>query len=189
MAASSGGLVNKNIKRMDGVKCYLSLLRKDEEAVQKYMAWMSDEATSVNIEMNHEMIDVSEMPGWLNDGHVRRMGIVRKDTDEMVGYCHCKYIECSNMAWLSINIGEHSARGQGIGTEVIGLLLKYAFMELHCHSVALDVLETNYAGIACYSKCGFKVSGRYRHSCFHGGEYCDWLHMDILEEEYRGKIG
>lgn len=180
--------MSKNIKRMDGEKCYLSILRKDPEAVQKYITWMSDETTCVNIELNHEVKDYSDMPGWLNDGHVRRMGIVRKDTDEMVGYCHCKYVEVSNMAWLSINIGESSARGMGIGTEVVGLLLKYAFQELHCHSVALDVLETNQAGIACYRKCGFQISGRYRHTCFHEGKFCDWLHMDILDEEYREKI-
>lgn len=88
-------------------------------------------------------------------------------------------------AWLSINIGEKAARGKGIGTEVVQILLRYCFMVLGVYSVHLDVLETNTPAIKCYEKAGFRISGRYRGHCYYMRNHYDWLHMDILYEEYR----
>jgi len=87
-------------------------------------------------------------------------------------------------AWLSINIGEKSVRGKGIGTEVVQILLRYCFMVLGVYSVHLDVLETNTPAIKCYEKAGFRISGRYRGHCYYMRNYYDWLHMDILYDEY-----
>ncbi|MFR3314867.1 MAG: GNAT family N-acetyltransferase [Waltera sp.] len=59
-------------------------------------------------------------------------------------------------------MGEKSARGKGIGSEVVQILLRYCFMVLGVYSVHLDVLETNTPAIKCYEKAGFRISGRYR---------------------------
>ena len=104
-----------------------------------------------------------------------RMGIVQKETDTLIGYCHIDHRTEDMSAWLSINIGEKAARGKGIGTEVVQILLRNCFM----------VLETNTSAIKCYEKAGFRISGRYRGHCYYMRNHYDWLHMDILYEEYR----
>ena len=178
-------MMSKNICRLDGNQIFLSILRDDEEAVGLYAKWMSDETTCVFIEHAHSVVDITRMPGWVSDHSVMRMGIVLKETDTLIGYCHIDHRTEDMSAWLSINIGEKSARGKGIGTEVVQILLRYCFMVQGVYSVHLDVLETNTPAIKCYEKAGFRISGRYRGHCYYMRNHYDWLHMDILYEEYR----
>lgn len=103
---------------------FLSVLRDDEEAVGLYAKWMSDETTCVFIEHAHSVVDITRMPGWVRDHSVMRMGIVLKETDTLIGYCHIDHRTEDMSAWLSINIGEKSVRGKGIGTEVVQILLR-----------------------------------------------------------------
>ena len=110
--------MSKNICRLDGNPIFLSVLRDDEEAVGLYAKWMSDETTCVFIEHAHSVVDITRMPGWVRDHSVMRMGIVLKETDTLIGYCHIDHRTEDMSAWLSINIGEKSVRGKGIGTEV-----------------------------------------------------------------------
>lgn len=174
----------KNICRLSGDKVFLSILRDDEEAQSLYEKWMSDETTCVFIEKAHTIIDVTKMPGWIKADNVMRMGIVLKDTDQLIGYCHIDHRAEDMAAWLSINIGEKTARGNGVGSEVVNILLKYCFTVLGVHSVHADILETNRASIRCCEKAGFKISGRYRGHCYYMRSFHDWLHMDILYDEY-----
>lgn len=176
--------MNKNICRISGDRVYLSILRDDEYAVSKYVEWMSDETMCVNLEKNGEIVDVTRMPGWVRDHSVMRMGIVHRADDALIGYCHIDHRARDYVAWLSINIGEKNYRGQGLGSEVINLMCKYCFNELGVHSVHLDVISTNAPAIKCYQKCGFTLSGRYRGHGFHDGHFNDWLHMDMLEDEW-----
>ena len=114
--------MSKNICRLDGNQIFLSVLRDDEEAVGLYAKWMSDETTCVFIEHAHSVVDITRMPGWVRDHSVMRMGIVLKETDTLIGYCHIDHRTEDMSAWLSINIGEKSVRGKGIGTEVVQIL-------------------------------------------------------------------
>ena len=180
-------MINKNIPRIMGERVFLSLLRTDDEAVCKYLTWMSNETTCVNIEMNGVVVDESKMPGWVSDHSVMRMGIVVKESDSLVGYCHIDHRALADAAWLSINIGAEEARGKGIGFEVMSMLTRYCFDELGVESVHLDVLETNKAAIACYTKVGFKISGTYRKHCIYKGKRYDWHHMDMIREEWEAK--
>jgi RimJ/RimL family protein N-acetyltransferase len=177
--------MDKNICRINGDRVYLSILRDDDEAIMKYVEWMSEEATVVNLEKNNKVVDITRMPGWVHDDSVLRMGIVFKDNDTMIGYCHIDHRAKDFAAWLSINIGESVYRHLGLGKEVIELMCKYCFDELGVHSVHLDVLETNKAAVHCYEKCGFTISGRYRGHGFHNGQFHDWLHMDMLVDEWK----
>lgn len=177
-------MISENIPRIRGEKVCLTLFRTDENAVQKYARWMSNETTCAFIEHNNTVVDDSFMAGWLADNKPLRFNICDAECDDMIGYCHIDHRAKQDAAWLSINIGETMMRGKGYGTETIMLLTKYCFEELGVASVHLDVLETNKAGIKCYEKCGFVISGRYRKHHVHEGKHLDWLHMDIIDDEW-----
>ena len=88
----------------------------------------------------------------------------------------------------SVRVGADVApalRGQGWGTAIYTMLLKWCFDYLNCHRVWLCVLNTNVAGKALYAKVGFKEEGRYRDAYFRDGCYVDELVMSVLEDEYR----
>ena len=71
----------------------------------------------------------------------------------MIGYCHIDHRTEDMSAWLSINIGEKSARGKGIGTEVLNLIIDRARYENK--DISLDVFEKNEAK-KLYERVGFK---------------------------------
>lgn len=176
--------IKENIPRLHGDKVVLTLLRNDEEAQIKYLSWMSDETTCVNIEKNMSVLDSTYMPGWVADNSVMRMGIVYRADNNLIGYCHIDNRSKQNACWLSINVGDSRYRGKGVGSDVMDILLRYCFDELNADSVHLDVIETNIPAIHLYQSKGFQISGRYRSHGYSKGRRCDWLHMDILHEEY-----
>lgn len=177
-------MISKNIPRLTCEHLWLTILRDDQDAINKYAEWMSNECTSVNIEKNNIIVDSSDMPGWVLDHSVNRMGIVEKEDETLIGYCHIDHRATDHAAWISVNIGDSGYRGMGYGKEVVDKLIDFCFLELGTYSVHLDVLETNAPAIACYKKVGFTVSGKYRGHGFHDGKYLNWLHMDMLLEEY-----
>lgn len=154
--------MDKNICRLMGQNIYLSILRDDKYAVEKYIEWMSNETTAMYIEKNGDIVDITHMPGWVYDNSVMRMGIVYKETDQLIGYCHIDHRKRDFVAWLSINIGEAGMRGKGIGKEV-----------------------TNVRGRRCFESVGFQKTGIYRGHGFHNGKFHNWIHMDMLASEWK----
>jgi ribosomal-protein-alanine N-acetyltransferase len=88
-------------------------------------------------------------------------------------------------ASLAIGIHHAGMRGQGIGTEAIRPVLRYAFEDLRLHRVSLRVLEYNHRGIAAYEKCGFVREGIERETLFLDGAWHSDVMMSVLEHEYR----
>jgi RimJ/RimL family protein N-acetyltransferase len=89
---------------------------------------------------------------------------------------------------FGILMGEHTARGQGYGTEAASLMLDYAFNALGLHSVSLTVAEFNLAGRAAYSKAGFRECGRLRERLWLAGRMWDQIHMDCLATEFTSPV-
>lgn len=86
---------------------------------------------------------------------------------------------------LSIIIGEKDAWGQGYGTEVINLLLDYAFGYLNFHRISIGVVGFNHSALRFYEKIGFKQEGIQRDGYFYNHQYSDFVMMSILEDEFR----
>lgn len=86
---------------------------------------------------------------------------------------------------LSIVIGEKDAWGKGYGTEVIQLLLDYAFGYLNFHRVSIGVVGFNEKALRFYEKIGFKREGIQRDGYFYDHAYHDFVMMSILEDEFK----
>ncbi len=56
-----------------------------------------------------------------------------------------------------IEVGEQSARRQGVASAAMGALLDVAFDELRLHEVRLGVFEFNVAALRLYHKIGFEL--------------------------------
>ena len=103
---------------------------------------------------------------------------------EMVGIVGLTPYLQDNKVRLSIEIYNQNARGKGIGTEVIKLVLKYAFEDLKYHKVYLRVLDININAIRCYEKCGFVREGIDREGALINGVYHSDIYMGILISDY-----
>jgi RimJ/RimL family protein N-acetyltransferase len=73
---------------------------------------------------------------------------------------------------------------QGLGTEVIDLLLRYVFENTPAHVVTGWVADWNTAGWQFLLKRGFQTAGRSRRVGIYQGRYFDLVVADLLRQEW-----
>ena len=123
----------------------------------------------------------------VSDSTNRKYFVVHDAEHEFVGIVRCDEIDHLNR---SMRIGCDiipELRGQGYGSRVFDLLLKYCFDFMNMHRLWLLVIDTNEVAIRLYAKKGFREEGRYREALFRGGRYHDYIAMSVLEDEYRSR--
>lgn len=110
-------------------------------------------------------------------GEVVQYIIFDKETDMPVGSVYFRDIDKNHdKAEFGIFIGEDSARGKGLGSEVTELFCDFGFQKLNLHKIMLRVLADNAGAIRAYENAGFvqeaylkddvKLDGRYRDVIF-----------------------
>lgn len=87
-------------------------------------------------------------------------------------------------AFVGLGIGEREFWGKGYGTDVMKVILRYAFEEVNLKRVTLTVFEYNPRAIRSYEKAGFRHEGRMRQLLNKEGRRWDMLTMGILRAEW-----
>jgi len=87
-------------------------------------------------------------------------------------------------AFVGLGIGQREFWGRGYGTDVMRVILRYAFTEVNLKRVTLTVFEYNPRAIRSYEKAGFRHEGRERKILNKEGKRWDMLFMGILREEW-----
>jgi RimJ/RimL family protein N-acetyltransferase len=87
-------------------------------------------------------------------------------------------------AFVGLGIGETEYWSKGYGTDVMNVLLRFAFTEINLRRVSLGVFEYNPRAIRSYEKVGFRHEGRLRRLLNREGRRWDNLFMGILREEW-----
>lgn len=88
-------------------------------------------------------------------------------------------------ARLSIYVGEHDARGQGVATTAIYRLLNREFPAKQLHKVWLTVHERNARAIQTYSRLGFVTEGILRDEFRLGNRRVNARLMSLLRTEFQ----
>jgi len=78
-------------------------------------------------------------------------------------------------------------QGDGLGTETVELLLRYAFRDLGLRRVWCDILADNTRSIRMCEKCGFVEEGRLRGHYWYDGAQRDAVVMGILRDEWEAR--
>lgn len=92
-------------------------------------------------------------------------------------------------SFVGLGIGEREFWGKGYGTDVMRVILRYAFTEVNLNRVSLSVFEYNPRAIRSYEKAGFSHEGRERKFLNKEGRRWDMLFMGILREDWMEKYG
>jgi RimJ/RimL family protein N-acetyltransferase len=72
---------------------------------------------------------------------------------------------------------------EGLGTDAVRTLCRFAFDHMNLQRIELTVFETNPRAKRAYEKVGFVVEGTRRRSEFAGGQHVDSFLMGLLSEE------
>ncbi len=180
----------KYFRKIEGNRIYLSPVNIED--AEMYAKWLNDRKVTDGIHGTRNVVNIEGERKWIADTLERgthTFGIVLKDSDKLIGNIgFSDYNGTDRSATLGIFIGDEEYRNNGYGSEAIKLLIKYGFDVLNLHNIDLGVFSFNERAIACYKKVGFKEYGR-RHECyFLDGKYHDRIEMEILEDDYRGKV-
>jgi RimJ/RimL family protein N-acetyltransferase len=110
-------------------------------------------------------------------------GIRTLAEDKLIGELGLDVVTWSGRdAFVGLGIGETEYWSKGYGTDVMNVLLRFAFTEVNLKRVTLSVFEYNPRAIRSYEKAGFRHEGRKRQSLNREGKRWDELYMGILRE-------
>lgn len=112
-------------------------------------------------------------------------GLRRTSDDVLVGLAGL-----DGISWRNHVAGLHLALGrdywdQGLGSEAVGLLVRYAFDELNLYRLQLTVFDYNLRALAVYRKHGFLQEGVFREFVERDGRRHDMFLMGLLAPEWR----
>lgn len=175
---------------LSGERVYLNGVEKED--LPKFVAWTNDP------EVTHFMF-MGLVPAHIellteqHDQEIRNknevvFAIRTKKNDAVVGSAGLYQINwVSRSAEYRIVIGEKTMRGRGIGREVAGLVLRYAFEKLNFNKVWLGYNADNPLAAKSYANAGFVKEGVLRQEIYRNGKYYDAVRMSILRKEYEKK--
>lgn len=142
--------------------------------------------------LNQEPTDTVEkaigLINWLNDGFTRQdaiqWGITLKGDDRLIG-------TCGNYAWdrehRRVDIGYHllpAHWGKGYATEVSHAIIRWSFENMDLHRIQADCTDGHIASERVLLKCGFKLEGIWRESCWEHGHFVNIKQFGLLRYEY-----
>ncbi|OGO21608.1 MAG: hypothetical protein A2Y54_10210 [Chloroflexi bacterium RBG_16_51_16] len=109
--------------------------------------------------------------------------------DRLIGKAVIEWIDWSNgNGWLRIGIGAPQDRRKGYGTQVLGLLLRYAFAEINLYRVTALVPEYNQGARRLFEKFGFVEEVRRRKALNRDGEFWDLISYGLLVSEWQPSV-
>ena len=178
-------------KKLIGDRIYLSPKGTTDEELEKFTEWMNDFQVTDYTGRSGQITTIVSEKEWLENSaknkENRSFNIIELKDNKLIGTIGLEHFNwIARSAVLGIFIGDKDFRNNGYGTEAIKLLLEYGFKYLNLYSIRLDLLSINERAHKCYLKCGFKDTGCSREQIFLNGKYYDKLHMDILENEFKG---
>ena len=96
------------------------------------------------------------------DGTCLAFAVAERETGRTIGHVQLRGIDRDGRSCriARVLIGEPELRGQGLGGELIKLLVEYAFSSLGVVEVTLNVYPENIPAIRCYQRFGFEFTGR-----------------------------
>ncbi len=107
------------------------------------------------------------------------------EDDKLIGELGLDVVDWSGRdAFVGLGIGETEYWSKGYGTDVMNILLRFAFTEINLKRVTLTVFGYNPRAIRSYEKAGFQHEGRLRKALNKEGKRWDMLYMGILREEW-----
>ncbi|HJQ14308.1 MAG TPA: GNAT family protein, partial [Anaerolineales bacterium] len=109
-----------------------------------------------------------------------------KTDDRLIGKSTIQWIEWTNSnGWIHLGIGAPEDRRKGYGTQVMQMLLRFAFAELNLFRVTALVPEYNEGALALLHKFGFTREVCRRSALERDRRRWDLYVFGLLNEEWR----
>lgn len=171
---------------LKGKNVYLREIQENDLGILNEL--MNDFEIAKNIVGWSKPVTMNEQTEWYkelkNDSSVRYAITEKNDTTKAIGTAIISRIDWKNRD-CSIDIKLLKAfQGNGYGTEIIKILIKYIFEELNMNRISVSIIDYNIASQKIFEKNGFLKEGEKRKSIYRNGKYNSLYLYSILKEEY-----
>lgn len=113
-----------------------------------------------------------------------KLAICLVESNRYIGNVYMTNIDMQKQSCHShILIGEKDCWGKGYAREALQILCNYMFMERNIHRIQAIVLESNKASLKMHQKCGYKIDGLMRDSCFKDGKFQNQYILSLLKND------
>lgn len=163
--------------RIVGQQVYLRPITDSEEDTGNIIRWRnSDTVRPYFIYQKPFTVEGHKM--WLEkeifSGKGFQFIVCRVEDDKPIGCTYLRHYDSyARKAEYGMFIGEPVEKGKGIGTEILGLTMKFAFEELKLHKLFSRIFADNPASIHSVAKNGFEQEAYLKDEEFVNGEYRD----------------
>ena len=114
--------------------------------------------------------------------------VCRIEDDEPVGCAYLRdYDRENNKIEYGVFLGSEDVKGKGIGTEILGLTLEFAFDELKVHKVFARAFADNVASVGSFLKGGFEKEAYLKDEVCVNGEYRDIVLLGKINPAHNSK--
>jgi [ribosomal protein S5]-alanine N-acetyltransferase len=142
----------------------------------------------LNLEPTDTLEKAVGMIDWLNGQYVNQQeaqwAITLRENGQVIGNCGTASWDRSNR---HIDIGYHIAPalwGQGYATEAADSMIRWCFDCLDVHRIQADCTDGNIGSERVLLKCGFKVEGLWRESCWEHERFVDIKQFGLLRRDF-----
>jgi RimJ/RimL family protein N-acetyltransferase len=142
--------------------------------------------------LNHPPVDnldkalalIDRLNGFYRDQQVPQWGIALRGQPELIGTCGTYTWDRDNR---HVDIGYHilpAHWGKGYATEAARAIILWSFDNLDVHRIQADCTDGNVASERVMLKCGFKLEGIWRESCWEHGRFVNIKQFGLLRSEF-----
>ncbi|MFH1430309.1 MAG: GNAT family N-acetyltransferase [Candidatus Uhrbacteria bacterium] len=157
---------------------------------ERYYRWMNDRDVTqwlgfnlpIPIEAERAWVDryAKERP---TDNHV--LAVILNDTGDHIGTVGLHGIHwidrVAETGWM---IGAKEHWRKGCGSEMVMLILRYAFATLNLRKVVSSALATNVGSNRIHERCGYRLIGQRRAHVYRNGVYVDMNLYELFAEDF-----
>ena len=158
---------------------------KEEHICDAYIGWLNDPDVNRFMEVRfvrqtHEAV-LAYVQSFYGDAEKYMWGVYQKGNMFLNGTATLGYISRNHRrGMLGMMIGDKGCWSKGFGTEVIKLIIDFAFKELNLHKVTAGAIADNLGSIKAFQKAGFEIEGRMKSHDFGDGIFRDSVYLGIV---------
>ncbi len=171
---------------MQGTKLYLRYPKAEDFEEYAQMSRESEKFHRGLIKMSRNRDDFDAFLERNNREENECFLICRNSNNRIAGIINLSQIFRGPFqnAYLGYGLGVKFT-GQGLMTEAVSLVLRFAFKELKLHRIEANVQPENLPSIAVLKRCGFTKEGFSRKYLKIGGRWRDHERWAIISEDWR----
>lgn len=178
---------------LEGQRCYLRTLEVADvtpytNMVARNMRYWSIHEPLHPPEYYTEKVQLKKIQESVRQMHANReysFGIFASGTTEIIG--HISVYSIRRLPFSSAFVGysmDEGYTGQGIVTEALKLVSKFAFEDLCIHRLEAYVSPKNIGSVRVLEKAGFQREGLLRKLLYINGKWQDHYIYALMEEDY-----